>query len=59
MQTNNTADAATWYARKLARTEQLLRELMSDLADAVERGEMTSEEANAQYERTAARWMSE
>lgn len=49
----------SFEARRLARTEQLLRELMSDLAYAVQCGEMTSEEANAQYERTASRWMAE
>lgn len=45
--------------RKLARTEQKLRELASDLCDAVARGEMTDVEANAWYVRTADRWMYE
>lgn len=49
----------TWTEWNDARTEAKLRYLMSDLADAVERGELTSEEANAQYERTATRWMHE
>lgn len=52
-------DAISWQARQDARTEQRLRELASDLADAVERGDMTDAAANAHYERVAARWMSE
>jgi len=57
--TNTTADEMSWTAWNLARTEARLRELMSDLCDAVERGDMTAAEANAQYERTATRWMYE
>lgn len=49
----------TWQARHDARTEQRLRELASDLADAVERGDMTDVDANALYARTADRWMQE
>lgn len=49
----------THAARNLARTEQKLRELMSDLADQIERGDITPEEANALYVRTADRWMAE
>jgi hypothetical protein len=47
----------TWTAWNDARVEARLRELMSDLCDKVESGEMTSEEANALYVRTADRWM--
>lgn len=43
----------------VARTEQRLRELMSDLNDDVRRGDRTSEDANAIYERAATRWMQE
>ncbi len=46
-------------AQQAERTEQLLRELASDLADQVERGERTAAEANGIYERTATRWMYE
>jgi hypothetical protein len=42
-----------WQA---ARTEQKLRELMSDLADRVEAGEITDLEANEIYSTTADRW---
>lgn len=45
--------------RASARYEQRLRELMSDLADQVERNEITSAEANAAYARTADRWNQE
>lgn len=58
MDANNT-ETMTWTQWHDARVEARLRYLASDLADAVERGEMTAEEANAQYERTAARWMHE
>lgn len=47
----------TWQERNDARIELNLRHLMSDLADAVERGEMTDIEANKHYARVAARWM--
>ena len=49
----------SWQARMDARTEQKLRELASDLADDVARGDRTAEEANGIYERAATRWMSE
>ncbi len=58
MNTTTTNDIS-WTARQDARTQQKLRELSSDLADSVERGDMTAEEANALYARTADRWMSE
>jgi hypothetical protein len=44
---------------QLARTEQKLRELMSDLADRVEAKEISDIEANEIYNRTADRWMHE
>jgi hypothetical protein len=47
----------TWTQRLDARNEQRLRELASDLADRVEAGEMTQEDANALYTRTADRLM--
>lgn len=49
----------SWQARNDARTEQRLRELASDLADQVERGELTAAEANAWYARVADRWTHE
>jgi hypothetical protein len=49
----------TFESRKLARTEQMLRELASQLADDVANGERTSEEANGIYDRAATRWMYE
>lgn len=55
--TTNTAAAAWFTARHTGRTEQRLRELASDNADKVEAGEMTAEEANALYVRTADRLM--
>lgn len=48
---------ADYTHRLAARLEQRLRELASDNADAVERGDMTAEEANALYVRTADRLM--
>ncbi len=57
--TNSTADVAEFQSWQLARTEAKLRDLAIDLRHAVERGDMTDTEANAQYERTAARWMAE
>jgi hypothetical protein len=53
--TNTTKTNEIAY-RNDARREQLLRELMSDLADAVERGDMTDIEANEHYTRVADRW---
>lgn len=38
------------------RREQLLRELASDLADLVESGEMTDQEANDWYNTKADQW---
>lgn len=52
-------ETTSWQARMDARTEQKLRELASDLADKVEAGEMTADDANALYSRTATRWMTE
>jgi polyhydroxyalkanoate synthesis regulator phasin len=39
-----------------ARREQLLKELASDLADLVEAGEMTEQEANEWLARKADQW---
>ena len=52
-------DTISWDARLDARTEQRLRELASDLADDVSRGDRTADEANGIYERAASRWMTE
>lgn len=52
-------DEMTWTQTMDARTEARLRYVASDLAAMVDRGEITAEEANATYERTAARWMVE
>lgn len=40
-----------------ARREQMLHELMSDLADLVNSGDMTSEQANEWYSSKANQWM--
>ncbi len=53
----NANNDISWQARNDARTERKLRELASDLADSVESGAMTTEDANALYQRTADRWM--
>lgn len=39
-----------------ARREQMLRELLSDLTDLVEAGELTSEQANEWYNAKADQW---
>lgn len=54
-----TTTETSWTARNDARTEARLRELASDLADDVRRGERTADEANGIYERAATRWMHE
>lgn len=56
METNTTQ---TWTQWNDARTEARLRELAIDLRHAVERGDLTDVEANAQYERTSTRWTTE
>ena len=42
-----------------ARREQMLRELASDLADLVESGDMTADDANDWYARKADQWSAE
>ena len=42
-----------------ARREQMLRELASDLADLVEAGDLTSEQANEWYNAKADQWAME
>lgn len=49
----------SWTQWNDERTEAKLRDVASDLAAQVDRGEITADEANANYERTAARWMAE
>lgn len=46
----------TYNERQTARREQMLRELLSDLTDLVEAGEMTSEQANEWYNMKAEQW---
>ena len=46
----------THTERQAARREQMLRELLSDLTDLVEAGEMTSEQANEWYNAKADQW---
>ena len=46
-------------ARFNARREQMLRELMSDLCDLVEAGEMTDMQANEWYNDKADQWARE
>lgn len=48
-----------YFARVDARREQMLRELASDLADAVECGMMTDIEANEWYNMKADQWAGE
>lgn len=55
----NMTNEMSMQSRMDARTEQKLRELASDLADDVERGDRTADEANGIYERAATRWMTE
>lgn len=43
-------------ARTLARREQLLRELASDLAELVRQGELTDQQANEWYNDKADQW---
>ena len=57
--TNTTDAAMTWTQMMDARTEARLHYLAGDLSSMVDRGEITAEEANETYERTATRWMSE
>lgn len=52
-------ETKSWTQWNDERVEARLRYLASDLADQVERGEITADEANATYERTATRWMTE
>jgi polyhydroxyalkanoate synthesis regulator phasin len=42
-----------------ARREQMLRELASDLADLVEAGDLTAEQANEWYAAKADQWAKE
>lgn len=49
----------TYTDRQDARREQMLRELASDLADLVEAGEMTAQEANEWYNAKADQWAGE
>ncbi len=51
------ADNTVLYVGASTNIERRLRELASDNADAVERGDMTADEANALYVRTADRLM--
>jgi hypothetical protein len=46
----------TFTTRKDARREQMLRELASDLANLVESGDMTDQEANEWYNAKADQW---
>lgn len=46
----------TWTDRQDARREQMLRELMSDLANLVESGDMTDAQANEWYSMKADQW---
>ncbi len=56
----NTTETLIWFqARNLARTEQRLRELASDLAEQVRTGDLTDIEANAWYTMVADRLMTE
>lgn len=49
----------TYTTRQDARREQMLRELASDLADLVESGDMTDQEANEWYNSKADQWAGE
>ena len=55
--TTMTTDQISYEDRQVARREQMLRELASDLADLVEAGEMTEEQANEWYNAKADQWM--
>jgi polyhydroxyalkanoate synthesis regulator phasin len=46
----------TFESRRDARREQMLSELASDMADLVESGDLTAEEANEWVNRAADRW---
>lgn len=46
-------------AQQIERTEQLLRELASTLAEDVRTGDRTEDEARGIYDRAAQRWMYE
>lgn len=46
----------TFEARQDARRDQMLSELASDMADLVESGDLTAEEANEWVNRAADRW---
>lgn len=54
----NTTTIATLTASQLedARRERMLRELASDLADRVEAGDLTAEQANEWYNMKADQW---
>lgn len=45
--------------RQDARREQMLRELASDLADLVESGDLTDQQANEWYNSKADQWAAE
>lgn len=49
----------TMTQRLDARREQMLRELQSEMADLVESGDMTANEANEWVNRAADRWSNE
>ena len=49
----------TYQARFDARREQMLRELASDLADLVESGDLTDQEANEWFNAKADQWAME
>ncbi len=55
----NTATLIWFQARQLARTEQRLRELASDLAEQVRTGDLTDTQANEWYTMVADRLMKE
>lgn len=54
--TTMTTDQISYEDRRVARREQMLRELASDLANLVEAGEMTDQEANEWYNAKADQW---
>lgn len=58
--TNAATEKAIWFDRaQRERTERRLHELSIDLRHRAESGEISDEEANVEYVRTADRWMAE
>jgi phage gpG-like protein len=56
MMTNTMQNEISMADRFVARREQMLRELASDLAELVRTGDLTAEQANEWYNAKADQW---